>query len=83
MRRWTVAFLATLALTLGASPAFAAQPANQACLGHDVAGYAQGGSGFGAFVSGIASGTQGIGAEIQAHLAGDIPDEVLPNTCND
>jgi hypothetical protein len=71
-----------MALAL-AGPAAAGQPNNQACLGHDVSGYAAAGSGFGAFVAGIASTTQGIGSEVQAHLAGQVPDEALPNTCND
>jgi hypothetical protein len=66
-----------------AGPALAAKPNNQACVGHDVSGYAAGGADFGALVSGIANSTQGIGAEIQAHMAGQIPDEVLPNSCND
>lgn len=62
--------------------AMAAQPNNQACLGHDFAGYAQGGSNFGNFVSGLATGTSGVGNEVQAHLAGDVPDSTLPNSCN-
>ena len=78
------ALLATLGLSLAlAGPVLAAKPNNQACLGHDVSGYAQGGADFGAFVSGFASATQGVGAEIQAHMAGQIPDEELPNSCND
>ena len=71
-----------LSLTL-AGPALATTPNHQACVGHDVSGYAAGGADFGHFVSGIASTTQGIGDEIQAHMAGQIPDTVLPNTCND
>lgn len=66
-----------------AHPAMAGTPANQACLGHDFSGYAQGGSAFGSFVSGLASTTTGVGTEIQAHLAGGIPDTTIPNTCND
>lgn len=83
MRRITIALVSAAALVTWVSPALAAKPANQACLGSDVAGYAQGGSGFGAFVSGAASSTQGFGGEVQAHLAGQVPDTVLPNTCND
>jgi hypothetical protein len=72
---------ATVAAIL-ASPAAAAQPNHQGCLGADIRAYAQAGSGFGAFVSGsLADG--GVGAEIQAHLAGRIPDAVTPNSCND
>jgi hypothetical protein len=66
-----------------AHPAIAGTPANHACLGHDLSGYAQGGSGFGGFISGIGSTTQGVGTEIQAHLAGLVPDTTIPNTCND
>jgi len=62
--------------------AFAAQPNNQACLGHDFSGYAQGGSLFGDFISFLATFTQGIGNEIQAHLAGLVPDSTIPNSCN-
>ena len=73
---------ATVALLL-AAPAAAAQPNQQACLGHDIRMYAGAGSGFGAFVSGMAATTGGVGAEIQAHLAGAIPDVAQPNSCND
>lgn len=73
---------AAAAAVVLASPAAAAQPNNQACLGHDVRAYAQAGSGFGALVSGsLAVG--GVGEEIQAHLAGNITDDALPNSCND
>jgi hypothetical protein len=73
---------ALVAIAFPAQAALAGTPNNQACLGHDFSGYAQGGSAFGGFVSGLASGTQGIGNEVQAHLAGQIPDSVIPNTCN-
>ena len=72
---------ATIAVALGA-PATAAQPNHQACLGHDIRAYAEAGPGFGAFVSGLAD-DGGVGDEIQAHLAGDIPDAAIPNRCND
>jgi hypothetical protein len=72
---------ATIAVVIGA-PAAASQPNHQACLGHDMRSYAQAGSGFGAFVSGLAA-DGGVGKEIQAHLAGQIPDAVMPNSCND
>lgn len=76
--------LGTLIIVSLTSPAaLAAQPNNQACLGHDISGYAQGGAGFGSFVSGIASTTAGVGDEIQAHLAGQVPDSVIVNSCND
>ena len=82
MRRVLVGVFAVAVLALPAQPAFAGPPNDQACLGNDFSGYAQGGSSFGAFVSGIASSTQGVGTEIQAHLAGQIPDSVIPNSCN-
>ena len=63
--------------------AFAAQPNNQACLGNDFSGYAQGGSLFGDFINTLATSTQGIGNEIQLHLGGLVPDSVIPNSCND
>jgi hypothetical protein len=72
---------ASLAVVL-ATPAAAAQPNHQACLGEDIRIYAEGGSMFGGFVSGMAV-VDGVGQEIQAHLAGQIPDDVMPNSCND
>jgi len=71
---------ATVAVAL-ASPAAGAQPNHPACLGQDIRAYAQGGSAFGSFVSGLADG--GVGTEIQAHLAGLVPDTSTPNSCND
>ena len=70
-------------VVLTTSSVFAAMPNNQACLGHDVSGYAQGGAEFGSLISGLASTTGGVGADVQAHLAGQVPDEVIPNSCND
>lgn len=72
---------ATVAVALGV-PAGAAQPDHQACLGHDIRVYADAGPEFGDFVSGLAA-ESGVGSEIQAHLAGDVPDAVIPNSCND
>jgi hypothetical protein len=72
---------ATVAVML-ASPAEAAQPNHRACLGEDIRIYAQGGSMFGAFVSRVVA-VDGAGEEIQAHLAGAIPDETIHNSCND
>lgn len=73
---------ATVAVVL-ATPAPAAQPNHQACLGEDIRIYVEGGSRFGGLVSGMAATGDGIGSEIQAHLAGRIPDDVMPNSCND
>ena len=64
------------------STVLAGQPNNRACLGKDFSGYAENGVGFGSFVSNLAMTTNGIGEEIQAHLAGLVPDEVIPNSCN-
>lgn len=95
VRKWTgltaVATLAAVAALSAIFPtatstghlAFAAQPNNQACLGNDFSGYAQGGSLFGDFVSLLAKSTQGIGNEIQFHLNGLVPDSTIPNSCND
>jgi hypothetical protein len=95
VRKWSgltaVAAFAALAALSAILPtestghlAFAAQPNNQACLGNDFSGYAQGGSLFGGFVSLLAtSTTQGIGNEIQLHLNGLVPDSTIPNSCND
>lgn len=75
---------AAVAILAGSAfPAFAAKPAVQGCLGEDVSGYAQGGSAFGEFISGLATTIPGVGGDVQAHLAGDVPDEDIPNTCND
>lgn len=83
LRRSITAGLGTATLLAGlASPATGAQPNHQACLGHDIRSYASAGAGFGDFVSGLAA-YGGVGDEIQAHLAGDLPDTVNPNTCND
>jgi hypothetical protein len=74
----------TLALLLATpAAAVAAQPNHRACLGEDIRVYATGGSTFGGSVAHMAVTTDGVGAEIQAHLAGAIPDEIQPNSCND
>lgn len=74
---------AATAWVLLSGSVMAAKPANQACLGQDIRTYAEAGSWFGAVISEMAVGTQGVGNEIQAHQVGGIPDEVIPNTCND
>src|SRR6266699_423979 len=77
-----------------AGPASAARPNNQACLGNDLSSYARfgspgggavvfsAGSGFGPFHQAL-EGSAGVGNVIQAHMAGLVPDTVLPNSCND
>ncbi len=73
-----------LSLTLGSGLAIAAQPNNQGCLGTDISTAATGlGVGWGEFAASVAQSPNGFGDEVQAHLAGLVPDEVIPNTCND
>jgi hypothetical protein len=85
MRRYVVraGLIVAMLLPAWASPAAAAVPNNQGCLGADFSTYAQNGSGFGHFIEALATNsTAGVGAEIQLHLAGQIPDTVIPNSCN-
>lgn len=83
MKRFMAVAIAAGLLFASSVSAYAAKPANQACLGHDFSGYAQSGPAFGSFVSGLAKNTGGVGTEVQAHLAGQVPDSVIPNSCND
>lgn len=80
LRSITAGLGAAAMATALAGPTLAAEPGHHACLGRDISAYAAAGAGFGAFVAGVAAG--GAGEEIQAHLAGDIPDDVIPNSCN-
>lgn len=83
LRRSILAGLGAAALSVAlALPSVAAQPNQQACLGEDIRTYAGMGAGFGAFVAGMAT-EGGVGDEIQAHLAGSIPDTAITNGCND
>jgi pectate lyase len=90
MKRFFIAIMLGIVGVLLASAALAAEPNNQACLGKDFSGYAknggslfgEGGSEFGSFFSTVLA-VGGAGAEVQAYLAGGIPDELLPNSCND
>lgn len=82
MKRFFVVVVLSIVGVLLASAALAAKPNNKACLGKDFSVYAQGGSAFGSFISTVIA-VGGAGAEVQAHLAGDIPDWVIPNSCND
>ena len=83
----------SILLTSLASGVFAATPNNQACLGKDVSGYARNGnsegflqfssgSGFGTTIGSVASSSTGVGSDIQNHLAGNVPDAVILNSCN-
>lgn len=73
-----------VAIALYPDPAAAAKPNNHACLGVDASTGAQTLRPLGQIISGIATTAPGaIGEEVQLHLAGQIPDSVFPNTCND
>ena len=80
------ALAASAAIVLGSlglmmSPAGAAEPANQACLGESFSALA--GPGFGPGVVSFAQKPGPFGQGIQAVLAGVVGDDVVPNTCND
>ena len=72
-----------------AAPASAAKPANQACVGKSLSVLASNqpsNGSFGAAVVGFAQDpltAPGLGDAIQVAQAGGIPDDVVPNTCND
>lgn len=85
MRKRMLAIAVGVALGLvPLSSAAAGPPRNQACLGVDASSAARAAGGLGGFVSGTAtSAPRAIGNEVQQHLAGEIPDTVFPNTCND
>ena len=76
-----------LAPMLLAGPAGAAEPVERACLGESFSALA--GPEFGpgvvffAQVGGPADTGPGLGDGIQALQAGQVPDQVVPNTCND
>jgi len=78
-------------ITLGAgSVAGAGEPRTQACVGQSLSALASdqpGPGAFGAAVRGFAQDPNlpppGIGDGIQALQAGFVPDELVPNTCND
>lgn len=85
MKRFLIVVSIVLALLVlgGGGAVLAAEPNNQACLGKDFSGYAKGGVDFGQFIASLAKNTlTGVGNEIQAHLAGLVPDSVIPNSCN-
>lgn len=83
-KRLMVSLIAGTLAIVAASPAGAVPPNNHACLGTDASSAARAIGGLGEFVSTTAtSAPQAIGNEVQQHLAGEIPDEVFPNTCND
>ncbi len=82
MRRITTAIAIGALFVAAPAAAFAATPNNQACLGQDFSSYAQaGGSSFGQYNAWLAQYVPGLGLPIQLHLAGYIPDSVVPNSC--
>ena len=81
---------ATFALVLFAAPAGAATPAVQGCVGSTFSVNAQNSqSPPGNFGHGVASFAQdpssspGMGDAMQLLQAGDVPTNVVPNTCSD
>lgn len=68
--------------------ASAAQPVQQACLGESVSALASSQPAPGAFGAAVLGFAQdpttapGLGDGLQALQAGQVPDEVVPNTCN-
>jgi hypothetical protein len=82
---FSISILAALGLNTGV--AGASEPANQACVGESLSTLAIGSQGaFGAGVVFFAqdpSTATGLGDNIQFFQAGVVPDEVVPNTCND
>ena len=85
MKRFAVVVFTVAALVISAAPAAAAAPNHQACLGTTVSSAAQTIPDYGALVAGVArSGpVLGVGDDVQAILAGQVPDALFPNTCND
>jgi len=89
VRTMVAAGLAAGATLASGSIAGAGQPANHACVGESLSALAttQPSPGaFGAAVRGFAqdpNSPPGLGDGIQAFQAGQVPDDVVPNTCND
>jgi hypothetical protein len=87
----SISLLATLGLTTGV--AGAGQPANHACYGESISALASDQPFPGAFGQGVVGFAQappdeflplpGLGDGVQALQAGVVPDEIVPNTCND
>jgi len=87
-----LACVGTLSLALFAASAHAATPGVQGCLGSTfapLASYSKSadpglfGQGAASAAQSQATGQPGLGAAIQLVQAGQVPDDVLPNTCND
>jgi hypothetical protein len=95
LQRTALALVMSAAGTLGvslvaAAPANAAQPVVQACLGQSLSALATQSSSAspGAFGQGVVGFAQapgypsGLGQGIHDLQAGNIPDSLVPNTCN-
>jgi hypothetical protein len=80
----SISLLAALGLTTGV--AGASEPVNQACLGESLSLLASNqldpGT-FGQVTTSFAQAPGPHGQNIQAFQAGVVPDEIVPNTCND
>jgi hypothetical protein len=82
----SISLLAALGVNTGV--AGASKPANQACVGKSLSTLASNQpvpGAFGQAVSGFARDPMlpSLGVELQNLQAGVIPDEIVPNTCND
>jgi hypothetical protein len=81
---FSISLLAALGLNTGAAGAI--EPANQACVGESLSVLASNqldpGT-FGEQTTFFAQLPGPHGANIQAFQAGVVPDDVVPNTCND
>jgi hypothetical protein len=90
MKRLFVATSAAVAVVVtAAGVADAGPPANQGCYGESISALASNQpapGAFGAAVVGFAQAPDdrpGLGDGVQLVQAGLVPDEVVPNTCND
>jgi hypothetical protein len=91
VRRAAVAAGVLAGVVLGSSGvASAGEPAVQACVGESLSALATDQPDPGAFGAGVVGFAQdpnlpppGLGDGLQALQAGLVPDEVVPNTCND
>ena len=83
----SISLLAAFGLNTGV--ASAGKPANQACVGKSLSALATNQPAPGAFGQGVRGFAQqpdarpGLGDGIQALQAGDVDDDLVPNTCND
>lgn len=80
---FAVVAIAALGTVMSIRPAQAATPNNQACFGTDISGYAHDNPAFPDFLIALAKSVPGVGSIIQMHMAGLVPDSVIPNSCND